>query len=189
MENIKITTPQLETWFDLEDFMNFSHETRLENEIFEKLAQVWEEWQALLKIAIIESGKNSWLAVWLPEEVEKIIESAWAEAPSQGFLYNNLAQYLCMSVVQELLPQAADGGCAPSPSPTATLREALTKAGLNYHPGSDILERRFALVTFYPFKGGCEICHLKTGCPKGKGTTDFASIVLPGFERSLIDNK
>ena len=42
---------------------------------------------------------------------------------------------------------------------------------------------RFALVTHYPFKGGCEICHLQSNCPKGQGKSEAASVVLPGYEQ------
>ena len=38
-------------------------------------------------------------------------------------------------------------------------------------------------MTHYPFKGGCEICHLQSNCPKGQGKSEAASVVLPGYER------
>ena len=44
-----------------------------------------------------------------------------------------------------------------------------------------VLNRRFAVVTFYPFRGGCEICHLQAHCPKGNGETG-TSVLLPGYE-------
>ena len=33
------------------------------------------------------------------------------------------------------------------------------------------------------FKGGCEICHLQSNCPKGQGKSEAASVVLPGYEQ------
>ena len=65
---------------------------------------------------------------------------------------------------------------------TEALREALAGLGLAYKEGQPTLNRRFALVTHYPFKGGCEICHLQDNCPKGQGQAESMSIVLPGHE-------
>ena len=45
-----------------------------------------------------------------------------------------------------------------------------------------ILSRRYAVVTHYPFKGGCEICVLQSNCPKGQGQMEATSVVLPGYE-------
>lgn len=90
---------------------------------------------------------------------------------------------MCMSAVQEVLPQVEDAGCAPAPRPTEALREALSGLGLEYCEDAPTLNRRFALVTHYPFKGGCEICHLQSNCPKGQGKSEAASVVLPGYER------
>ena len=42
--------------------------------------------------------------------------------------------------------------------------------------------RRYAVVTHYPFKGGCEICVLQSNCPKGQGQMEATSVVLPGYE-------
>ena len=48
--------------------------------------------------------------------------------------------------------------CAPAPRPTEALREALSGLGLEYREDAPTLNRRFALVTHYPFKGGCLGC-------------------------------
>lgn len=184
MENAVITDIRTEPYFDLEDFMNVSKETRIEGPIMTALMESWQEWEQLLAVKKMEKGTNSWLAVWLPEKVEDEVDAAWRDTPSKGYLLNSLAQYMCMSAVQELLPQVAAGGCAPSPVPGASLRQALAQAGLDMHQGSGALNRRYAVLTNYPFKGGCEICSLRDSCPKGAGRgEEFASIVLPGHER------
>ena len=72
--------------------------------------------------------------------------------------------------------------CTPG-NPTATLREALEAEGIPYSNDKDpILSRRYAVVTHYPFKGGCEICVLQSNCPKGQGQMEATSVVLPGYE-------
>ena len=82
------------------------------------------------------------------------------------------------------VPMKSSTTKAESPKPTATLREALAAEGIPYSNDKDpILSRRYAVVTHYPFKGGCEICVLQSNCPKGQGQMEAASVVLPGYER------
>lgn len=185
MEEIAVKKVDVRPYFDLEDFMNFSRETRLENAVLQAFAELWGEWSGKLNVCQVKSGKNSWLAVWLPEQIEQYVDAAWQEQPSKGFLLNCLAQYLCMLAVQELLPQTIDGGCAPAPVSTPQLVQAMQKAGLEYMENSNQPLRRYVIVTFYPFKGGCEVCNLKDNCPKAKGMGDFASVLLPGYERGV----
>lgn len=182
MEEPIFTEQQVQPEFDLEGFMNFARETRLANDALEKMLGLWAEWQQLLRVVQIQHGKNSWLAIWLPEAVETVIDKNWEAVPSEGFLLNNLAQYLCMAAVEQLLPQVADGGCAPAPKPTGALSAALAALGLGLDGGLN-LKRKYAILTHYPFKGGCEICAMQENCPKAHGQQEFASIVLPGHER------
>lgn len=169
-------------YFDMEGFMRMSQETRLGGAVLERLAGLWGEWLPLLKTCEVTAGKISYLAVWLPESVEQQIDMAWEKSPSDGFMVNNLAQFMCMAAVHEMLPQVEDAGCAPSPRVTENLRHALSSLGLDYTEDA-LPARRFAVVTHYPFRGGCEICHLQSRCPKGQGQAESASILLPGYER------
>ena len=184
MSDCNIKEHALQPYFDMEGFMALSRESRLGGATLERLVKHWEEWLNLLSVREIQTGKISYLAVWLPEEVEKNIDTVWNKSPSEGFLVNNLAQFMCMSAIQELLPQVEDNGCAPSPRPTAALRTALEELGVPYKgPESSLLSRRYAVVTHFPFRGGCEICHMQTHCPKGQGQAESASVLLPGYER------
>lgn len=184
MSETSITERRIQPYFDMEAFMNMSRETRLGGAVLERLVKLWGEWLPELKVYEVGTGKISYLAIWLPESVEEAVDEAWGKSPSDGFLVNNLAQFLCMAAVQELLPQVEDGGCAPSPRPTSALREALAGLGLPYKSEeSSLLSRRYAVVTHFPFRGGCEICHMQSRCPKGQGQTESASILLPGYER------
>lgn len=184
MPELNITDLPVHSEFELEEFMNFSKETRLDSTTFNKLLTLWEEWANLLKVKQIKAGPESWLAAWLPEYVDKAIDEAWAQSPTQGYLMNALAQFMCMTAVQEVLPQAADGGCAPTPKPHADLRSALIELGLADDEGS--LMRRYAVISYFPFRGGCEICAMKEECPKGvggAGVEKYLSMVIPGHER------
>lgn len=182
MEEIRIENLRVEPYFDMEDFMNFSKENRIDGEVFEKLANMWDNWLDRLKVLNLHCAGNSWLVVCLPEEIEKTIDSAWDESPGQGYMLHNLAQLMCMSTIQELLPQAANGGCAPSPAMTDDFKKTLAAAGLVNEEKTG-LNRRYAVLTYYPFRGGCEVCSLREECPKGNGMPDMPSVVLPGYEK------
>lgn len=169
-------------YFDMEGFLVMSQETRLGGAVLERLVELWGQWLPQLKVREITTGKISYLAIWLPGEVEVEVDEAWGKSASDGFMINNLAQFMCMSAVQTILPQVEDAGCAPSPRPTEALRTALADLGLEYKPGGTLLARRYAVVTHFPFRGGCEICHLQAQCPKGQGQAESASILLPGYE-------
>ena len=170
--------------FDLFGFMEMSHENRIGGAVLERLQAYWAEWSKILQAYLIETDKISYLAIWLPKSVEETVDQRWKASESDGFLLNSLAQYLCMSLVQMALPEVDESSCAPSPRPTPILRESLEKLGVPYKsPTSSLLSLQYALVTHYPYRGGCEICHLQDHCPKGQGRAEDASIVLPGYDQ------
>lgn len=176
-----ISELKIEPYFDLEDFMNFSKETRLDSATLKFLIEIWEQWSKILKAVNITEKNKSWAAIWLPDTVENTVSRAWDSDPGQGLLLNSLGQYLCMAAVRELLPQTEITGCAPTPEPHDALRESLAQLGLASTEG--ILNNRFAIVTHYPFKGGCEVCALASSCPKQPVSESLPDIILPGFER------
>ncbi len=172
----------VEPFLDLEEFMNFSQESRLDGENFESLEELWKKWLPLWQIKNLKHDKNSWLAVCLPEAMESLVDKAWEDAPGKAYLIHNLAQFMCMAAIQELIPQTAEGACAPAPKATPECLKTLTQDGF-FKEGSSIPSRRYAVFTYYPFRGGCEICTLREQCPKGSGGAEYASIVLPGHEK------
>ncbi len=172
-------------YFSLEDFMVMSQEKRLGGAALERLAKLWEAWMADLNVYVLATGKIKYLAVWLPESVEEGVDATWERSPSDGYLENTLAQFMCMSAVREMLPEVEDSGCAPAPRPTETLRAAMESLGVPYREAESVLSRRYASVTHYPFRGGCEICHLHEQCPKGQGRSEGGSVLLPGYEQGV----
>lgn len=171
-------------YFDMERIMTMSQETRLGGATLERLMKLWESWLPELTVARIDTGKITYLAVWLSKAVEDAVDKAWENSPSEAYLDNTLAQTLCMEAVHCVLPEVEDAGCAPAPRPTDKLRVALEAEGLPYLHDGPTLSRRYAVVTHHPFKGGCEICHLQKDCPKGQGQAGASSVVLPGHEKS-----
>ena len=172
---------EIHPYFDLEMLMMMSRETRLGGAAIERLMGLWEQWLPEAHALRLKAEPVECLAVWLNEQVEEDVDKAWDRSPSDAYLYNALAQVLCMSIVHGILPEVQDAGCAPAPRVTDKLREALNAEGLPYAP-SGVPARRYAVVTHYPFKGGCEICCLQDACPKAHGSGEGSSVLLPGYE-------
>lgn len=184
MADIKAEKISIEPCFDLEEFLNFAQETRISREALEQLLTFWERWSASLEAVQLSGSSGSWLAIWLPEEVEAEVDKAWQASPGQGFLLNSLAQYLCMATVAEVMPQIAELGCAPTPPPNEIPADSLLEIGMGIpgEPGQRTL-RRYGILTCYPFQGGCEICSMRQGCPKLTQRQTLPSFTLPGYER------
>lgn len=169
-------------YFDLELLLSASKETRVGGALMDGLGKAWERWLPHARARQITTEQGSYLLAWLEEPVEEEVDDKWEETPSEAFMYNALAQVMCMGIVHSLLPEVEEAGCAPAPRPTDALADALEAEGVPYlMPGEPGLARRFAVVTYYPFKGGCEICMLQKQCPKAGGDNGM-SITLPGFE-------
>lgn len=176
--------PKIEPGFDLEEFMNFSHESRISSEALDAMNDLWQKWTGLIRAEKVSAGQDSCLAIWLPAEIEAEIDSAWEKSPSEGFMLNNLAQYLCMAAVAELVPQTIDIGCAPTPRMSKDMEAAAANCGATL----DGKLARYAVLTWFPFRGGCEICALSNGCPRMTGGgPDFSGAVLPGYEAGIDD--
>ena len=188
MATFATETLKIDPWFDMELFMSVSQESRIGGEVMERIMTRWEAWSPLLTAKTIDTGKIKYLLVWLDGAVEQEVEKVWSESPSTAYLYNALAQTMVMGAVHTAIPEIEDAGCAPAPRPTAALREALAAEGVPYTNDTDpTLSLRFAVVTHFPFKGGCEICSLQSACPKGQGRSEQSnSLVLPGFEREEL---
>lgn len=179
IEELKVTP-----YMDIELLMENSQETRVPGDVMDRLVEYWGKWMPLLNARKITIDKDSYLAVWLDEEVEDSVDEIWDDAPSEAFLFNSLAQTLCMCAVHDLVPEVVEAGCAPAPKPTLDLKLALEEEGLRDPDEQNIelaLVRRYAVTTYFPFRGGCDICHLKKDCPKLQGGGDY-SVVLPGHE-------
>lgn len=177
---------QVTPYLDMELFLTNSQENRVDGKVMDDLLGKWESWMPHLRARRINAGGDSYLAVWLDEHVEDEVDDVWDDAPSEAFLYNALAQTLCMSAVHDLLPDVAEAGCAPAPRPTVELKTALEGESLRDEDEDSpelALNRRYAVATYYPFRGGCDICHLKDMCPKLRDGGDSYSVVLPGYER------
>ncbi len=159
--------------FDLELFLRTAGETRLDGAAMDACLTLWEEWRASLACWTVKVGDRGYLAVWLEEDVETVVDAAWKKSPFHGCLLIALAQTLCMCAAHECVPEIEDAGCAPVPAPSEELAAALTGAGLPARSGNGLeLGRRYAVVTRQPFGGACEICALRSSCPRSGRSSD-----------------
>lgn len=169
----------IQPYFDLELFLQTANETRLGGNDMDMCLSLWEAWTKRLSCTEVADAGKTYLALWLPEDVENTVDAAWEKSPSEGFRLNALAQTFTMCAVHEVLPEVQDIGCAPFPHATESLAAAINEAGLPARVGnSGGLEfgRKFAVVTRYPFGGGCEICSLLTSCPRAGSNDSFIEL-------------
>jgi len=176
-----LKTLDIEPCFDLEMFLSVSQEKRVGGELLERIAGLWEEWKPHAHAASFECEGQGYLLVWLGDAVDEAVDSTWDTRPSEAFLLNALAQVMCMSLVYSVVPKVEMAGCAAAPNPSPALGEILAGAGVPYSNGGPTLSRHFAVLTYNPFKGGCEVCSLQKNCPKGSGAQSM-SVELPGYQ-------
>lgn len=164
MADFTITPTHARPEFDADRFTTTSHAGDLPQADIDALLPLWDMWCSALHAERIDNGTGSWLLLWLDESVERRVEENWGRSPRQGFLEHALAVDCLMAAAAELVPEVAGHGCAPVPDPSPAVREAVTQLGLDF-PEPHTLNRRYALLTALPWRGGCETCHLNANCP------------------------
>ena len=154
-------------YFDLETFMILTQSPRVERATVETVEEYLEKWQDKLQVRGITIGEKKYLLVWMDKTVEDEVNTLWESSPSKAFTANSLAQSLCMALIRDLIPEIAERGCAPVPRPHRDLKAALKEVGMTWEEGAT-LSRQFAMLTPYPYQGGCAICHIHADCPNAK---------------------
>ncbi|MCA1946194.1 MAG: hypothetical protein LDL30_13095 [Desulfovibrio sp.] len=155
--------------FGLEDYMMLTQTRRVEHDTGEIIEQILPGWgphlKALRICATEKRGPQDYVLVWLETPVEAEVNAAWEGSPSRAFTLNTLAQALLMAALREAVPDISATACAPVPAPTKALRAALEEAGVPWQEGA-MLGRQYAMLTYAPYKGSCDICFVKEDCPK-----------------------
>ena len=174
--------PAVRPVFDMGLMLGLLQETRLGGQVMESLADAWERWLPHLRAMILTVESKQYLAIWLDEDVEREVDDTWGRSATEGFRLNALAQTMIMGAVYQIVPEVEAAGCAPAPKPTSALGAALEAEGVPYQePGGPTLCRRFSVLTHVPFRGACDICHLRARCPKAAANAEsFHSVELPG---------
>lgn len=155
-------TPEFDMWF----FAEISQESRIEHELLTRLETKWNEWKPHLKAYELKNaqGAGSWLLVYLDTPVEEDVDALWADSPSEGMSLHSLAITMVMSVAREKVPELDQNKCAPLPNPVAAIQDAFEQLGLSWATETTV-DRKYAVFTHMPYKGGCAICAMEEECP------------------------
>jgi hypothetical protein len=155
---------------DIQQFARIYGETRLPQDLMERLGAKWVQWSTkVVARHVIDAEKpklRGALLIYLDSEVEDEVDALWEESPTEGHALHSLAVTLVMAAAASLAPELADGHCAPVPKPNAAMRALLEDLGLKWNPEEGPLNRKYAVLTPAPYRGGCEICFLSHKCPK-----------------------
>ncbi|NCD24920.1 MAG: hypothetical protein EOL86_04905 [Deltaproteobacteria bacterium] len=178
MKTLPIIPLDVEPDFDFATFLFLAQIDQLGPREMLLVLDIWEKWRPLLKIHQLGERKGHVL-VYLEEPVEKEIDAIWKTSPSEGFKHEAIAQTMIMGTLKSLMPELGEKECAPVPEPTKPLRRTVEKLGLTMHE-SGALSRKYATITPYPHRYGCERCHLKDTCIKNMNLDLSGLVPTPG---------
>ncbi|NJB66539.1 hypothetical protein GGQ74_000179 [Desulfobaculum xiamenense] len=168
MSELKVTPVQPKPEFDVMYFLEICGESRIEQELLERLETAWNDWtDRMFAFKLIPStAKNDegFLFLYLSEGVENAVEEAWQKSPQEGMAFHNLAITLVMSSAQNVIPELLDS-CTPLPRPMGEVLDFFEAQGLEWNDQIGSINRQYAVYTPFPYRGGCEICMQSDTCP------------------------
>ncbi|QGY41648.1 hypothetical protein GM415_16475 [Pseudodesulfovibrio cashew] len=168
MPKYEINPLQPKPEFDIMYFMEIAGESRIDQEIMDEFEPYWDKWAAEnIKAYELKNteGEGKFLLIYLDEEVDNTIEGIWQDSPTHGLLFHAMAITMVMSSAQGFVPELSDGKCAPLPRPGEGILGAFDELGLTWNDEGTV-NRKYAVLTPYPYTGGCEVCYLSATCPK-----------------------
>lgn len=164
MKVLSIAELDTQPEFDFSTFLFLAQVDEVGPQEMLAVLETWEKWLPSLKIYMLGERKGHVL-VYLEKDVEDQVDEIWKASPSEGFKHEAIAQTMIMGTLKALMPELGEKGCAPVPEPTKPLRRTLERLGLDLQE-SGALNRKYATITPYPHRYGCERCHLKDSCIK-----------------------
>jgi len=169
-EKATLETIKTQPEFDLEYYMEISGLTRITQDLAELLEQYWTDWEKQIKAYRMEptakDAGDGFLLVYLDEDVEAQVQKAFEKHTHHGFAFHHLAITLVMCAAQSVMPELL-GGCMPMPTPGREAKKKFKKLGLVWDDKGS-MNRTYAVLTGYPYKGGCEDCHICGTCPSSQ---------------------
>lgn len=164
MKTLPVATLDIQPDFDFSTFLFLAQLDEVgPREMLDVLA-VWESWLPHLKIFKLGDRKG-FVLIYLEETIEDQVDAIWKQSPSEGFKHEAIAQTMIMGTLKSLMPELGEKECAPVPEPTKPIRRTLEKIGLDMQE-SGALNRKYATITPYPHRYGCDRCYLKDSCIK-----------------------
>jgi hypothetical protein len=164
MKILPVNELDIQPEFDFSTFLFLAQVDEIGPQEMLSVLGVWEKWLPSLKIYQLGERKG-YALVYLEQGVEDQVDEIWKASPSEGFKHEAIAQTMIMGTLKALMPELGEKECAPVPEPTKPLRRTLEKIGLDLQE-SGALNRKYATITPYPHRYGCERCHLKDSCIK-----------------------
>ncbi|XPV75245.1 MAG: hypothetical protein ACNI27_11440 [Desulfovibrio sp.] len=157
--------PEFDIWY----YSEVSGEKRISQKLLDQFEVYWDKWSKHINSYSMKgtSGNESYLLIYLDQEAEKDVDEIWADDPSLGLSFHNLAITMVMTAAQGQIKELTQNKCAPLPAPGMAVQEAFDTLGLVWKEDGTI-NRRFAVFTNSPYTGGCEICFLEENCPKSQ---------------------
>lgn len=157
--------------FDIELFKRLARVEELTEAEEELLKTRWYTFRESAKAYSIKNKQTGWFLAWLDEKAESIVDEDWRNSPARGYFSHVLAVSYLMSMAGAMIPEIAQTGCAPVPEPSEDVARAAGQLGLGF-TSSQSMERRYSLLTPYPYAGGCSACFLKNDCPQKNQTLE-----------------
>ena len=174
MKILSISELDIQPEFDFSTFLFLAQVDEIGTQEMLSVLGTWEKWRPNLKVYQLGERKGHVL-VYLEKKVEDEVDEIWKVSPSEGFKHEAIAQTMIMGTLKALMPELGEKECAPVPEPTKPLRRTLEKLGLDLQE-SGAMNRKYATLTPYPHRYGCERCHLKDSCIKNMNL-DLSSIM------------
>lgn len=174
MKILSISELDIQPEFDFSTFLFLAQVDEIGPQEMLSVLGTWEKWRLNLKVYQLGACKGHVL-VYLEKKVEDEVDEIWKASPSEGFKHEAIAQTMIMGTLKALMPELGEKECAPVPEPTKPLRRTLEKLGLDLQE-SGAMNRKYATLTPYPHRYGCERCHLKDSCIKNMNL-DLSSIM------------
>ena len=174
MKTLSVSELDIQPEFDFSTFLFLAQIDEINPQEMLSVLGVWEKWLPSLKVYQLGERKGHVLG-YLEKGVEDEVDAIWSQSPSEGFKHEAIAQTMIMGTLKALMPELGEKECAPVPEPTKPLRRTLDKLGLDLQE-SGAMNRKYATLTPYPHRYGCERCHLKDSCIKNMNL-DLSAVV------------
>jgi hypothetical protein len=156
-------------FFDARRFAVVHREVRAGFPSPAELSALWESLLPYASLRHIHAG-GGLLSAALGVEAERRVDALWAVSPFSAYILDALAGFMCRELIRGRMPEVEKAGCMPLPEPSADVAAALEAAGMPCrNVGTTCPARRYALLTRYPYRGGCPVCALRGNCPGQAG--------------------
>ena len=161
---LKLTKKNVLLTINLSFYLEMTGSAQLAPGEIGELTKYWQKWFPLLNVYTLGEPKG-YLLIFLDKKVEQEISAIWQASPSQGYRVDLIAKTMLMAAVKEFVPELAMLKCAPVPKVNKNIRKQVAASGLEVKQNG-LLSHSYAVFTYYPYRGQCELCLFKDTCKK-----------------------